>query len=242
MSNPIRTISQLQDALDAERVWRLRELSVLRKKLVPSTRIVGPENEDELALLRPCIAMVYAHWEGFVKSACGMYLEFVAMQRVIHKDLASSFLALAARRYATSIGATGASADRAIVTFYRDQADRRGHVPYRGGVDTKSNLWFEVFQEIFDSLGLSWRQYELKSKLIDSKLVSKRNAIAHGRYIDIKAVDVVEIFDSVLDLMESIKDQLLDAAINEEYKLRGPVGRLAFGIAPAVVPGAGAPI
>ena len=39
-----------------------------------------------------------------------------------------------------------------------------------------------------------------------------------------------------------LAEELKARVINEEYKLRGPVGRLAFGIAPAVVPGAGAPI
>lgn len=222
MSNPPRTVTQLQDALDAERAWRLKELSTLRKKLVPNSRPIGPANEEELALLRPCIAMVYAHWEGFVKSACSSYLEFVAMQRVVNKDLIPPFLALAARRHAIANGATGAAADRAMISFYREHAEARGFVPYKGGVDTRSNLWFEVFQEIFDSLGLPWRQYELKSKLIDSKLVSKRNAIAHGRFIDIKVNDVVELFDGVLELMESIKDQLLDAAVNEAYKVPAP--------------------
>lgn len=219
MSSPLRTLSQFQDALDAERAWRLKELSILRKKLLPSVRQVGPENEEELALLRPCITMVYAHWEGFVKASCNLYLEYVAMQRVIHNELIPPFLALAARRHVSSRGATGPAADRAMIEFYRDLSCDRGYVPYKGGVDTKSNLWFDVFREIFDSLGLPWRQYELKSKLIDSKLVSKRNAIAHGRYIDLKTTDVRELFDGVMELMDAIKEQLLTAAISEDYKI-----------------------
>lgn len=220
MSSAIRTQNQLQDSLDAERVWRLKELSTLRKRLMPNNNQVGFAGEEELALLRPCIAMVYAHWEGFVKAACGYYLEYVAMQRVSHKDLLTPFLALAARRYAGERGVTGAAADRLIMDFYRTQADSRGYIPYKNGVDTKSNLRFEVFQEIFESLGLSWRQYELKKKLIDLKLVTKRNAIAHGRYVDLKTKDVLELFDDMIAIMDEIKEQLLDAARNELYKLQ----------------------
>ena len=53
--------------------------------------------------------------------------------------------------------------------------------------------------------------------MIDSQLVAKRNAIAHGRYIDIQTGDVNSLFDSVIDLMERIKDQLIDAALKKSY-------------------------
>lgn len=219
MSKTLRTPSQLQDMLDAERAWRLKELSTLRKKLLSGVRKIGAANEDDLALLRPCVTMIYAHWEGFVKAACGAYLEFVALQRIPHKEMLSPFLALAARRHASEIGATGADADRIMISFYRDQANSRGYIPYKSGVDAKNNLWFDVFRDIYESLGLSLRSYELKRKLIDTKLVSKRNAIAHGRFVDIKSDDVEELFDGIIELMDEIKEQLLDSARNGKYKL-----------------------
>lgn len=219
MSKSLRTLTQLQDELDAERIWRLKELSVLRKKLLSGVARNSVVTGDDLALLRPCIAMIYAHWEGFVKAAASAYLEFVAMQRLPHKEMLSPFLALAARRHASEAGATGPAADRIIISFYRDHSESRGYIPYKGGVDTKSNLWFEVFQEIYESLGLPWQSYELKQKLIDTKLVSKRNAIAHGRYIDVKTDDVEELFDEIIELMDMIKEQLLDAANTGKYKV-----------------------
>lgn len=219
MSKSLRTLSLLQDELDAERIWRLKELSILRKKLLTGIVRNGVVTGDDLALLRPCITMIYAHWEGFVKAAASAYLEFVAMQRLPHKEMLPPFLALAARRYASEAGATGAEADRMIISFYRDHAEKRGYIPYKGGVDTKSNLWFNVFQEIYNSLGLPWQNYELKQKLIDTKLVSKRNAIAHGRYIDVKTADVEELFDEIIELMDKIKEQLFDAASCGMYKV-----------------------
>jgi hypothetical protein len=219
MSKSLRTLTQLQDELDAERIWRLKELSTLRKKLLGGVARTGVVTGEDLALLRPCIAMLYAHWEGFVKATASAYLEFVAMQRLPHKEMLSPFLAMAARRYASEAGATGAEADRIIISFYRDHAESRGYIPYKGGVDTKSNLWFEVFQEIYESLGLPWQNYELKQKLINTKLVSKRNAIAHGRYIDVKASDVEELFDEIIELMDTIKEQLLEAASKGQYKV-----------------------
>jgi hypothetical protein len=222
MSKSLRTLSQLQDALDAERVWRLKELSTLRKKLLNGVSKNGNSVEDDLALLRPCIAMLYAHWEGFVKAAGSAYLEYVAMQRLPHKEMLPPFLALAARRFASEANVSGAEADRTMISFYRDQANSRGYIPYKSGVDTKSNLWFDVFREIYESLGLSWQVYELKQKLIDTKLVSKRNAIAHGRYLDVKTADVEELFDEVIELMDKIKEQLLDSARDGKFRLPAP--------------------
>ncbi|WON73497.1 MAE_28990/MAE_18760 family HEPN-like nuclease [Nitrosospira sp. Is2] len=219
MSKTLRTLSQLQDALDAERVWRLKELSILRKKLLLGIGKIGVAREDDLSLLRPCITMLYAHWEGFVKAACGAYLEFVALQRLANKEMLSPFLALAARRHVSQSDVTGAEADRLMASFYREHGDRRDYIPYKNGVDTKSNLWFDVFRDIYESLGLSWQGYELKRMLIDTKLVSKRNAIAHGRFIDVKSDDVEELFDNIIELMDKIKEQLLDSAQNGKYKL-----------------------
>lgn len=220
MSKTIITLAHLQDALDSERVWRVKELSTIRKKLLPTKdRLRNNTKEEELAHLRPCITMIYAHWEGFVKAACDTYLHFVAMQRVPYSKMRAPFLALAARKYVADSGEKGARADRVIAKFYTEDINLRAFLPYKKGIDTKSNLWFEVFQEIYESLGLSWKAYELKSNLIDMKLVGKRNAIAHGRYIDVKQEDVEELFDGVIELMDNIKDQILDAAASKNYLL-----------------------
>lgn len=219
MSKSVRTVEQLQDALDAERAWRLKELSTLRKKLLRGASAQFSTDED-LAVLRPCVAMIYAHWEGFVKAACSAYLQYVAMQRLSHSELQAAFLALALRRQASEAGLSGPPADRFIVDFLRLNPESRGYIPYRGGVDTKSNLRFEVFCEIFESLNLSWREYELRQKQIDTQLVAKRNAIAHGRYIDLSASEVDELFETVIELLDMIKTQLLDAAINEQFRFK----------------------
>ena len=218
MSKGIRTVTDLQSHLDQERVWRLKELSILRKKMLSSVLKKTKPTEDELALLRPCIAMIYAHWEGFVKAAATAYLQFVALQRMKHADMSYQFLALAARRSATELKLTGNAADQCIVKLVLEGALERGRISYSNVVDTQSNLWFSVFVEIFDQLGLSWREYELKSKMIDTKLVAKRNAIAHGKYIDVDFADAELLFDTVLELMDQIKRQLVDSADSGAFR------------------------
>ena len=60
MSSKIRTLTQLQDALDGEMGWRIKEISALKI----AAKVAGV---DRTAFVRAGIAMVYAHWEGFKK-------------------------------------------------------------------------------------------------------------------------------------------------------------------------------
>ena len=80
----IRTVAQLQEALDAEIVWRIREIATF--KLVTKT-----EEGNRKAFLRAGVALVYAHWEGFIKAASAAYLNFVDSQGHMYRDLKSCF-------------------------------------------------------------------------------------------------------------------------------------------------------
>src|SRR5690606_30193343 len=73
----VRTLEMFCDFLDEELAWRKKELSVL-KNLVE--RDLGTFSHNK-ALARCGVALLYAHWEGFVRIAGTSFLEFVLMQR-----------------------------------------------------------------------------------------------------------------------------------------------------------------
>src|SRR5229473_3553693 len=98
----IRTVEQLFDQLSDELAWRKKELATL-KSLVEHRTL---SNERRTVLLRAGVALLYAHWEGFVKAASRAYLEFVSFQRLRHQDLAPNFLALSASKLFRSAGQT----------------------------------------------------------------------------------------------------------------------------------------
>jgi hypothetical protein len=89
----IRTTEQLIDAVAAEISWRRKELTDLRE-VVQSSTVSRTRRE---AMTRAAVALLYAHWEGFIKAISEDYLEFVAMQRCKHSELSGNMLAIVLR-------------------------------------------------------------------------------------------------------------------------------------------------
>ena len=87
----LKTAEQLSDRLSKELAWRKKELSEV-KSLVETKSFSDSRHK---ALVRSGICLLYAHWEGFIKLAANSYLEYVRMQKLCYKELASNFLALA---------------------------------------------------------------------------------------------------------------------------------------------------
>src|SRR5690606_28940430 len=88
----LRTINDLSDQLDHEFSWRLKELADL-KLLVRNTN-----NLKQLSIIRAGLPLTYAHWEGFIKAAAQLYLNFVLMQKHELHKLSSCFIALSAQK------------------------------------------------------------------------------------------------------------------------------------------------
>jgi hypothetical protein len=90
----IHTAEQLDDTLSDALAWRKKELATL-KSLVRS----GRHSRSKLnCLIRSGVAILYAHWEGFIKEAGTAYLEFVSRQRLTYQELAPNFIAFAMKK------------------------------------------------------------------------------------------------------------------------------------------------
>ena len=91
MSRHIYTKEELVDGIEKELSWRKKELKVF-KDSVPTE--FSPK---QTALLRCAIPIIYAHWEGFVKHSCELYLEYVSNRNEVLKNLKPQFIAIALR-------------------------------------------------------------------------------------------------------------------------------------------------
>jgi len=213
----IRTAEQLYDAIAADFIWRKKELSAYKFAVEGA----GHSPDKQHAFLRGAIALLYAHWEGFIKFTGGSYLEFVYFQRLKHSELAPNFIALSARRLLRDGSQSSAiSAHLRITEFYRDQMESRSSIPYRDAIATRSNLSSRVLREILEVLGLDTAPFATKAVLIDELLVDRRNSVAHGEYLLVTLDGFHHISSEVLAMMDEFFMQVSNAAAVRRYRNR----------------------
>jgi hypothetical protein len=205
----IRTVEHLSDALAGEIIWRKKELTALR--LMVESKSLQPDRRT--AVIRGAVALLYAHWEGFIKQAGRAYLEFVHFQRLPYSKLARNFVALGARsRLSRAAETTKVQAHLALVDFFLEGLEGRCVLPYKDGINTQSNLSSRVLREIVDTLGLDYREFETKEKLIDELLLKQRNTIAHGEYLITTIASYLDLYQEILLMMETFRTQVDNAA------------------------------
>lgn len=184
-------LKALTDDLD----WREKELGSL--KLILARRDIS--DTQKAVLLRASWALLYAHYEGFVKTALTIF--FDAASRVVERcgllPEKTRLFALDAklRRFKNLPPAEFLSA---IENFSSTHYDTSADFPE---VDTKSNLWPNVFEDLLQLADVSVPALQThRAKLYT--LVSRRNKIAHGNADSISEVDYYRGFESaVYDVM-----------------------------------------
>jgi hypothetical protein len=208
----IRTITQLQETLDAEMGWRIKEISAF--KLATKT-----ESGNRKAFVRAGVALVYAHWEGFIKAASEAYLNFVDNQGHMYRDLKSCFAVFGLKRKLALLSdSRQAKPNIEAFDFVLGELNKPARMNMSSAIDTESNLTSKVFANIATSLDIATTGYETKFNLIDESLVRRRNKVAHGNYLDLEADDFRSLADGILEMMRNYKTDLENAASMATYR------------------------
>lgn len=211
----IRTKEELIDKIAIDHIWRLREINEM-KNLIETDKA---STLQKYVLCRAGIALMYAHWEGFVKKTGTYFLDYVSNQRHCISELKSNFVTLIVKgRIDSAHDSKKYSAFDEITKYILNNQQSRAKVPTKNVVDTQSNLSTTVLKEILWCLGLEYDLFESKEKLIDQKLVNRRNHIAHGQEIEIELDDFSEMVEEVLGLMTTFRNLLENCTITEGYK------------------------
>jgi hypothetical protein len=210
----LNTLSLLNDALDEEFAWRKKELHSIK------AAVSANENTNkEATFVRAAMAMLYAHWEGFIRKVGTNYLQFVYRQRLKNNEAAPFVVALSAGRVIdAAMASRKAEARGKLVEFFSTRLDDRGQIQWDAVVNTKSNLSSAVLKEIVETLALDYRPFQSREKLIDEKLLRNRNHIAHGQYLTVSPAEYHQIHGAVFEMMEEFRDQVWRCAQSAAFK------------------------
>jgi len=208
----IRTKENFIDAIDNEIAWRKKELSYLKGNVKSNSPYFKTH-------LRTGIVLLYAHWEGFVKNACELYLTCIKSLRLKYEELGENFIALSLKKNLTEFEQTNKSTVHCqVVSFLLNNLYERANVPNENVIKTGSNLNSNILKEILTTVGLDYSSYELKKNLIDTVLLKNRNSIAHGEYIELDEVDFNDLHTEIVSMMDDIKNKLSNMVVLEFYR------------------------
>ncbi|MDY6783278.1 MAG: MAE_28990/MAE_18760 family HEPN-like nuclease [Cyanobacteriota bacterium] len=214
----VRTAEQLSDRLSNDLAWRKRELAEI-KSLIEANNISLQRHNT---LLRSGICILYSHWEGFVKLAANAYLEYVRSKKLTYRELSSNFLALAMKEKLNEAKETNKpSAYIPVCDFFLSELNQRCYLP-KDAISTDSNLSSKILKEITYLLGLDFSLYSTKSELIDTKLLDRRNSIAHGNYLLFDREAYLELHAEIVGMLDTFRNQIENAAIQNEFMHNSP--------------------
>lgn len=210
----IRTVTELDDRIRDDLTWRKHEIRFFDQQLSQVGKIA------QRSLLRASVALLYAHWEGFIKTACHYYLCYIASLKLSNDKLTPELTALSLRTLLSrSIDTRSAILHKEMVEGIRENGSERANIPtYRDAIQTASNLSYPVLENILRSIGLDPAQYEYARDLIDTQLVNSRNKIAHGENDYIEQSEWSELESEVLKIMDAVSTQLVNSALNSSYQ------------------------
>ena len=214
----IRTLEHLNQRLTEDLIWRKKEITDLNDLIETRNFSISKHN----MLLRGGVTILYAHWEGYIKTVATSYLEFVVRQKLTYDELAINFVAVAMKTKLKEATETNkATIFTEVTKFLLTQTNNRSSIPYEDVVTTGSNLSSSILCEIACILGLDYSFYETKEIIIDEQLLKRRNAIAHGEYLSLDHDEYRNLQREILAMMEYFRNQVENNAAQKLY-LRNP--------------------
>ena len=211
----IRTISEFNEALDSDFAWRQKELIAFNIQLSGSSDKLRP------MYIRSGICLLYAHWEGFIKTTSEYYLSFISNKKLRYNELSFPLLALALRFKFKNYNDTNTPQTHiSFIHFLLKSLHSPATIPKINVMEIGANLNSECLKKIIIMLGLDYSEYKLNEDLIDNQLLHWRNNIAHGQFVFPKNEDFNSLYQTIIKLIRHFKDQISNAVSLEEFKIK----------------------
>lgn len=218
----IRDLAELEEKIDDELAWRRKELTSIKVD-VESYKMKGESEQSRV--IRAGITMLYAHWEGAIKSIAEYYLIYVAGLKLKYGELKNNFLAIAMKHSLNEFKDTKkASIHNKLIDEIYAKKEECSHIPFKNIIKTDSNLKMDIFKEIAATIGIDNSPFELRRPIIDIRLLGNRNKIAHGERLETldgisNIYEYIELHETIAELIDKFAQTIKEAAKNEEYRI-----------------------
>ena len=185
--------------------WRESEIAAM-KILLRSQRITA---KQEKTLLRAAWAMLYAHYEGFVKNCLTLFFDEITRRSVPCNSLPRLTRAFA---LGSAIGRIRSMPTVDAIDEVSNFSQHLTSIPAFPDVDAKDNLWPFVLKDLLSSADLSTVVVEKHFNKLKT-LVARRNSIAHGEANMIAEYSYYEGYE------EAVYEVMYDLAFQVETRL-----------------------
>jgi len=209
-----RTLDDLSAFLRDDLAWRRKENRALQ------TLVHRSEASQKQAILRGAIASLYAHWEGFVKTSCRVYIEFVKLRKLRNCELSIPLLGLALKlNLKRTENVDRIDSHREFSDWLLREWRRRARLPDPEDVISTSNLNARVLKDYMLGLGLPYgADFEMAEKPVVDALVRIRNNLAHGEWQLVNESEYDQFVIWIERLMLRVCEQVEDAVANSTYR------------------------
>lgn len=207
--NKYRLPEDAFDAISEQKSWRIRELNRIKLSI---------KNDNSRAEIRYNIAMLYAHWEGFLREITSIYVQHVSGQNKKICELTDNFAVI---KHKIEFDELSQSKDVAKNLIIYKSIKESDHKLFKVSSDFKinadSNLNSKVLRKILTTIGSDISGYSEYFNLIDKELLHRRNCIAHGDYLEINKRDFEKLSDNILMLMTKIQNFVENGIVEKSY-------------------------
>ena len=198
--------------IELDKDWRnleLKKIEIICQKL---------DNQDlNQLILKSTIPMIYAHWEGFVVSSLrkvNNYLNSSNFQSsALHINLLTNAYEESIKNLESSLGYEKRVKHLSII--FEKLTNKVG---FSSKVDVKSNLKFNVLQEICYKFNLNINSFTEYERDLD-RVLHIRNSIAHGEnaYTFEKYEEIVIYINLLSSLMDTFHTEISNFFNNKKY-------------------------
>lgn len=224
-------INEIASQIELEGAWRDREYTQIRNALYSQSN----SEEQRESFNKSLLLLLYSHYEGFCKSVFSIYIEGINSLTLkchqVNNPIRASSLQSVFDAY-DQLDRKGKIFKKTLPddsnlhrlcrrTEFIDSLDNFNNLVVKLDVekvtDVESNLWPHVLKKILYRSGLNTEAFQNEEGEL-SRLVNKRNAIAHGaQRSGVSSVDFAKYETAVNTTKDKIKNMILNAALISEY-------------------------